>query len=162
MRATSTLIALLLASSAWAGPCGDVNNDGQVSVTDGVNVLRAAAGLSPSLECALAPANCVQRTADSATKISCGFESTVQCLPGEYALNGGMALGGNVALQNSSVVLDAGIPRGWTISGFDVAPGSQCSSNNFTATGTVVSGSPPSFPINGGSMTGAATVLCCR
>jgi len=35
--------------------CGDVNGDGTVSVTDGVNVLRAAAGLPANLQCGTAP-----------------------------------------------------------------------------------------------------------
>lgn len=43
--AVAALACILLASAAQAQVCGDADGDGQVSVTDGVNVLRAAAGL---------------------------------------------------------------------------------------------------------------------
>lgn len=40
------LTCSVLASTAQAQVCGDADGNGQVTVTDGVNVLRAAAGLS--------------------------------------------------------------------------------------------------------------------
>ncbi|MCC6848151.1 MAG: dockerin type I repeat-containing protein [Deltaproteobacteria bacterium] len=42
------LAAALAAAPALAGVCGDANGDGQVTVSDGVQALRAAAGLSSS------------------------------------------------------------------------------------------------------------------
>lgn len=45
------LAALALPTSGMAQVCGDVNGDGRVTVTDGVNVLRAAAGLPATLNC---------------------------------------------------------------------------------------------------------------
>ena len=44
--ATMIVTCSLLASTAQAQECGDADGNGQITVTDGVNVLRAAAGLS--------------------------------------------------------------------------------------------------------------------
>jgi 6-phosphogluconolactonase (cycloisomerase 2 family) len=43
--ASVAVLALTMTSAARAQTCGDVNGDGAVTVSDGVNVLRAAAGL---------------------------------------------------------------------------------------------------------------------
>lgn len=49
----SLAIVLLFATSAMAGPCGDMDGNGSVTVSDGVTVLRMAAGLPATAQCAL-------------------------------------------------------------------------------------------------------------
>ena len=49
------LLVLVVCSQNALAACGDVNNDGQITVTDGVNVLRAAADLPADLRCSDSP-----------------------------------------------------------------------------------------------------------
>lgn len=109
-------------------------------------------------------ANCVKREATTATKGACGFYSEVMCQPGETAVSGGIYGASNVAAQNSTALTNAAnLPIGWAITAYDVA-GTHCSGNSLTADGTVRNGSPPTFPIAGGSsnMAGAAFAICCK
>jgi hypothetical protein len=49
--AVVVLACIVLATTAQAQVCGDADGNGRVTVTDGVNVLRAAAGLPATLRC---------------------------------------------------------------------------------------------------------------
>lgn len=57
MRMLVLAVLALLSAVPLAGAqvCGDVNGDGAVTVTDGVLVLRSAAGLPANVQCAPAP-----------------------------------------------------------------------------------------------------------
>ncbi len=81
----AALGCLLLVSSAHAQVCGDADGDGQVSVTDGVNVLRAAAGLSgncPRAECDV-DGNGIVTVTDGVIvlRAAAGLPVTLACAP---------------------------------------------------------------------------------
>lgn len=107
---------------------------------------------------------CSNRYANTATKIACGFTSQVKCQTGEFALSGGISGASNSVLQNSSAMIDdaTGDPVGWNISVYDVFGSGTCTSNLYTTNGSVKSGNPPAFQINGGFMTGQAVATCCH
>ena len=49
--AASAAVVFVTCGSASAQICGDADNSGSVTVTDGVNILRAAAGVAVDLTC---------------------------------------------------------------------------------------------------------------
>ncbi len=77
-------------------------------------------------------------------------------------MSGGMQGGVNDSVQNSFPVADAhGQPIGWTITVYDDGL-TTCTINKYVGDGTVSTGNPPQFSIDGGYITGQAVAVCCR
>lgn len=143
----------------------------QIFSTDPASPANAQTIIScqPSGASSLGSITCVSRQSITSTKIDCGFTSESDCNAGETAYSGGMWGAGNTELQDSEPVLNnLGHPVGWVITAFDTSGAGTCTGNNFTPTGSVVTGTAnpakaPCFPLAGNSkMCGAAVTTCCK
>jgi hypothetical protein len=108
---------------------------------------------------------CVQRKATSATKITCGFSSHVECLPGETATSGGAIVINGALEQSYAETNESGNITGWQMVGRNTGT-SSCTINDHVADGTVATAVPPALPRfdlgSGAYIWGAATVICCH
>lgn len=126
-----------------------------LELCDGSQWKPLVSGIAESL----AHSTCVKREAPLATKQSCGTISKVYCAAGEVAVSGGMEQGGNLALQNTSPILNAQAkPIGWQITSY--ATNSSCSTLNEIANGTESANG--CFTAGGTTFCAKAVAICCK
>jgi len=90
--------------------CGDVNGDGRITVTDGVNVLRGAAGLPATLQCEPGPsATATPGPAECANGHDClADDHFFECLCFGAEFHGDCGSGGDDSVDRDGLVLRVG------------------------------------------------------